>query len=600
MVGFTKKINDAVARSIVGRRFRLMGSGHPKAREGSRFLTEIRAGLATFFAMAYIISVNANILTSSGGTCGACEISEGGSPFECPGQPEYALCLNRMTRDFVTGTAAIAALTSFCMGLFANMPIALAPGMGLNAYFAFTVVGPYGFGPVSYQLALTAIFIEGFIFVGLSLLGMRQWLARAIPASIKLGSSVGIGLYLTIIGLTYSAGIGAITGATSVPLELAGCAIADRDPDTGFCPPGVDKMAAHTLWVGVFCGGFLTAILLMYKVKGAIIAGILLVSIISWPRSTSVTYFPHDPTGDDNFNFFKKVVTFHPIRDTLAVNEWNLSGASGQFGLALITFLYVDILDCTGTLYSMAHFSGAIDPETQDFEGSAVAYLVDALGISIGSLFGLSPVTAFIESGAGISEGGKTGLTAMVTGLCFFISIFFAPIFASIPPWATGCTLIIVGCMMATAAKDINWKYFGDALPAFLTIAIMPFTYSIAYGLIAGIVSYIVLNTIAWVLETVSGGRIVPADKESKEPWTWRIKGGLLPAWIVRAAKGQKDFWHDDENDHQNTNTSPITSSSSPLPSDSASAHATDAKDSSAITNSDGLTEEGEKGGKIA
>jgi len=180
-----------------------------------------------------------------------------------------------------------------------------------------------------------------------------------------------------IIGLTYSAGIGAITGGTSVPLELAGCAIADRDPDTGFCPPGVDKMASHTMWIGIFCGGFLTAILLMYKVKGAIIAGILLVSIISWPRSTSVTFFPHDPTGDDNFNFFKKVVTFHAIGDTLGVNEWNLGGASGQFGLALITFLYVDILDCTGTLYSMAHFAGAIDHETQDFEGSAVAYLVD-------------------------------------------------------------------------------------------------------------------------------------------------------------------------------------------------------------------------------
>ncbi|XMA09822.1 hypothetical protein WAI453_002613 [Rhynchosporium graminicola] len=596
MVHYTKKINDAVATSFVGRRFRLMGSGHPKAREGSRFLTEIRGGLATFFAMAYIISVNSNIMTSSGGICGSCDISEGGSPFECPSQPEYALCLNRMTRDFVTGTAAVAALTSFCMGLFANMPIALAPGMGLNAYFAFTVVGPYGFGPVSYELALTAIFIEGFVFVGLSLLGMRQWLARAIPASIKLGSSVGIGLYLTIIGLTYSAGIGAITGATSVPLELAGCAMSDRDPVTGFCPPGVDKMASHTLWIGVFCGGFLTAILMMYRVKGAIIAGILLVSIISWPRNTSVTFFPHTPLGDDNFDFFKKVVTFRPIRETLAVNEWNLSGASGQFGLAFITFLYVDILDCTGTLYSMAHFSGAIDPETQDFEGSAVAYLVDAFGISIGSLFGLSPVTAFIESGAGISEGGKTGITAMVTGLCFFISIFFAPIFASIPPWATGCTLIIVGCMMATAAKDINWKYFGDALPAFLTIAIMPFTYSIAYGLIAGIVSYIVLNTIAWIVEKASRGRIMPADKEFKEPWTWKVQGGLLPAWVVRASQGKRDFWHEDN--HNGIPTSPVSNSSP----DSASARLdTDMKGQPLSTSNaaSALVDE-EKRGKIA
>lgn len=315
-------------------------------------------------------------------------------------------------------------------------------------------------------------------------------------------------------------------------------------------------MRSPTMWIGIFCGGFVTAILMAYRVKGAIIAGILLVAITSWPRNSPVTYFPHDgATGDANFDFFKKVVTFHGIQETLVAQDWNVAGVTGQFGLAFITFLYVDILDCTGTLYSMARFSGAIDEETQDFEGSAVAYLVDgesylspfishtnffyvAFGISIGSLFGLSPVTAFIESGAGISEGGKTGITAMVTGVCFFISIFFAPIFASIPPWATGSTLVIVGAMMCKAAKDINWKYWGDALPAFITLAVMPFTYSIAYGLIAGIVSYMIINTTTWALEKISGGRIVPYDKEFKEPWTYKIKGGILPAWVVRASKG--------------------------------------------------------------
>ena len=301
------------------------------------------------------------------------------------------------------------------------------------------------------------------------------------------------------------------------------------------------------MWVGIFCGGLLTAILLTYRVKGAIIAGIGLVAIISWPRTTPVTYFPYTPEGDDAFNFFKQVVTFHPITKTLNVQHWNLSGASSQFGLAFITFLYVDIMDCTGTLYSMAHLSGAIDPVTQDFEGSAVAYLVDAFGISIGAVFGLSPVTAFIESGAGISEGGKTGITAMTTGLCFFISIFFAPIFASIPPWATGCTLVIVGAMMCKAAKDINWKYFGDALPAFITLAVMPFTYSIAYGLIGGIISYMLINTIVWLVEIASGGRIVPADKEFKEPWTYKLEGGLLPGWMMRGFKGKRDFWRADD-----------------------------------------------------
>lgn len=198
-------------------------------------------------------------------------------------------------------------------------------------------------------------------------------------------------------------------------------------------------------------------------------------------------------------------------------------------------------------MYSMARFAGAIDEETQDFEGSAMAYTVDAISISIGSLLGSPPVTAFVESGAGISEGGKTGLTSVTTGIAFFIAVFFAPIFASIPPWATGCTLVIVGALMAKAAAEINWRYYGDAIPAFLTIAIMPFTYSIAYGLIAGITSYITLNGIAWILEKVSGGRIVPPNKDESDPWSWKLKGGFLPPWVKRATKGKIDFWNPDE-----------------------------------------------------
>lgn len=317
---------------------------------------------------------------------------------------------------------------------------------------------------VPYEIAVTAVFIEGWDFVALTISGFRQWLARAIPASIKLATGVGIGLYLTLIGLTYSAGIGAVTGAVAVPLELAGCKPEFRD-EQGLCPTGA-RMRNPTMWLGIFLGGFLTVLLMMFRVKGAIIIGILLVSIVSWPRGTEVSYFQYTPLGDDMFDFFKQVVTFHPIQRILAVQQWDLSGYGSQFGLAFITFLYVDILgalfpiqgfqiitlthptDATGTLYSMARFAGAIDEKTQDFEGSAVAFFVDALGSSIGSLMGTSPVTAFIESGAGISEGGKTGITAMVTGLCFFIAIFFAPIFASIPPYATGTTLVLVGSLM--------------------------------------------------------------------------------------------------------------------------------------------------------
>ncbi|KAL4758904.1 NCS2 family permease [Aspergillus foveolatus] len=541
------RTNVAVARSPVGRWFRLEGSGHPRERKGAYFFTELRAGLATFFAMAYIISVNANITSDTGGTC-VCPAEDLATA--CENNTEYLLCKQEVNRDLVTATAAIAAIASFFLGLLANLPVALAPGMGLNAYFAYTVVGHHGTGLIPYSLAVTAVFVEGWIFLGLTLLGIRQWLARAIPASIKLATGAGIGLYLTLIGLSYSAGLGVVQGGTSSPIQLAGCA-SDQFGDDGLCPSS-EKMRNPTMWIGIFCGGVFTVFLMMYRVKGAVIAGILLVSIISWPRPTPVTYFPHTATGDSSFDFFKKVVTFHPIQHTLVAQEWNISSHGGQFGLALITFLYVDILDATGTLYSMAKFAGAMDERTQDFEGSAMAYMVDAICISIGSLFGSPPVTAFVESGAGISEGGKTGLTSCMTGICFFIAVFFAPIFASIPPWATGSTLVIVGSMMMHATLEINWRYLGDAVPAFLTISIMPFTYSIADGLIAGIMSYILINGGVWIIAKLTGGRISPPNREEEhEPWTWKIPGGFFPPWLVRAVHGKKDFWRaeDDAND---------------------------------------------------
>lgn len=491
-----------MAKSPIGYRFRLEFSGHKYERKGTRFLKELRAGLATFFAMAYIISVNANIISSSGGPC-PCPARKPNR--ECITDARYMQCVGEVNRDLVTATAAISALSSFAMGICANMPIALAPGMGINAYFAMNVVGQYGSGSITYGMALTAVFVEGLIFVLLTILGLRQWLARTIPMSLKIASGAGIGLYLALIGLSYGAGIGAITGTPNNPLEVAGCLpewrflpngttihgnsstrmYGNMTGVAGTCIPGTE-MRSPTMWLGIFLGGLLTTFLMMYRVKGALCIGILLVSIVSWPRSTPVTLFPDNGDGDFRFDFFKKVIAFHPLKHTGLAQDWDITGKhGGDFFIAVITFLYVDILDCTGTLYSMARFCGAIDEDTQDFEGSAVAYLVDATSISLGSLMGLAPVTAFIESGAGISEGGATGLTACVTGICFFISLFFAPIFASIPPWATGCTLILIGAMMARAAVDINWRYVGDSVPAFLTLAIMPFTYSIAYGLIA-------------------------------------------------------------------------------------------------------------------
>lgn len=347
--------------------------------------------------------------------------------------------------------------------------------MGLNTYFAAQVVGTHGTGPLPYNTAVTAVFVEGLIFFLITILGLRQWLGRAIPSSLKTAAGAGIGLYIALIGLTYNSGIGAITGGTIDPLVLAGCTPENIDLVTGMCDTG--QMANPTMWLGIFGGGIFTAFLMLYRVKGAIVYGILLVSIISWPRGTPVTNFPYTPVGNSAFEFFKQVVTFHPIKHILVTQDWIIPRAqSGQFALTVVTFLYVDILDVTGTLYSMARFCGALDEDTQDFEGSTAAYLVDSASISVGALLGLPPVTAFIESGAGIAEGGTTGITACVTGLCFFISIFFAPIFASIPSWATGCTLVLVGAMMARAVVNINWRYMGDSVPAFLTMIIMPFT----------------------------------------------------------------------------------------------------------------------------
>jgi AGZA family xanthine/uracil permease-like MFS transporter len=211
----------------------------------------------------------------------------------------YSLCLVEINRDFITATAAIAALGSFLMGIAANLPVAVAPAMGLNAYLAYQIVGFHGTGPIDYRVAMTAVFVEGFIFVALSLLGIRQWLARIIPASIKVACGAGIGLFLTLIGLSYSAGLGAITGAKATPLELGGCPPEYLDPDTGACLS--HKATNPTMWLGFLVGGVFTALLMTYKVRGSMIVGIALVSFFSWPRDTSITFFPRTVVGDARF-----------------------------------------------------------------------------------------------------------------------------------------------------------------------------------------------------------------------------------------------------------------------------------------------------------
>ncbi|XWW96692.1 hypothetical protein V2A60_004669 [Cordyceps javanica] len=521
-----------ISASRFGHFFHLGGSGHPKEIVTATAFREIRAGLTTFATMAYIIAVNASMLSQTGGTC-ECNLVD---RHQCDGIPEFATCKEEVRRDLITATAAIAGMASLVFGLLTNLPVAIAPGMGLNAYFAFQVVGVNGSGSVPYRTALTATFVEGFIFIILALTGMRQWLVKIIPATLKTAIGVGIGFLLTEVGLSYSSGIGAITGGGgSSPLALGGCPAELLDPDSGRCTSGV--MSNPKLWLAVLCGGIFTAFLMAYRVKYALVIGIALVSVISWPRNTAVSYFPDTKEGDSRFEFFKQVVAWHPLTRVANQLEWDIQTSGSNFALTLFTFLYVDIIDATATLYSMVRFCGVVDKDG-DFPRSTVAYCTDAAFISIAALFGSSPVTAFIESGAGIAEGGRTGLTAMVTGFCFIVAVFFAPIFASIPPWATGCTLVLVGCMMIRQITQINWRYIGDVLPSFVVMTFIPFSYSVAYGLIAGIFVYTMLNGLIGAVVCISGGRYEPREYELKEYWTW--KGSGQPPWFVRAIRHRR------------------------------------------------------------
>ncbi|PNY24451.1 Xanthine/uracil/vitamin C permease [Tolypocladium capitatum] len=524
-------IDGRITTSRFGRLFRLSGSGHPDEIRGATFLREVRAGLTTFATMAYIVAVNASLLSQTGGTC-VCDL---GRKDQCDSIPEFAACKEEVRRDLITATAAIAGMASIVFGALTNLPVALAPGMGLNAYFAFQVVGVNGSGNIPYRTALTAVFFEGIIFVFLALTGMRQWLVKLIPATLKTATGVGIGLLLTEIGLSYSTGIGAITGGgRATPLALGGCPLALLNGQTGMI--GAD--GPLQLWVAVFCGGIVTSFLMAFRVKYALVIGIALVSILSWPRHTSISYFPDTDQGDARFEFFQQVAAWHPMSRTLNQLDWTFASGGSHFALALFTFLYVDIIDATATLYSMVRFCGVVNRKDGDFPRSTVAYCTDAVFISIGALLGSSPVTAFIESGAGIAEGGRTGLTAIVTGLCFISSMFFAPVFASIPPWATGCTLILVGCMMIRQITQINWRYIGDVLPSFIVMVFIPFSYSVAYGLIAGIFVYAVLNGLVGLVVYVSGGRIEPREYDLKEYWTW--KGTGQAPWFVREIQARR------------------------------------------------------------
>ncbi|XVE91283.1 hypothetical protein DITRI_Ditri20bG0141200 [Diplodiscus trichospermus] len=531
---FLTRLNSAVANSRVGKHFKL-------AERNSTFTTELRAGTATFLTMAYILAVNASILADSGGPCSVSDCvplcSDPSVPLSnCTGSthrviqpdvsckfdpvnPGYTSCLETVRKDLIVATVASSLIGCLIMGVFANLPLALAPGMGTNAYFAYTVVGFHGSGNVPYKSALAAVFLEGLIFLFISAVGFRAKLAKLVPKPVRISSSAGIGLFLAFIGLQNNQGVGLIGYNPSTLVTLGGCPSSSRlsvapvlaaaNGTVSLMPGGTvsgdifclrDRMESPTLWLGIV-GFVIIAYCMVKNIKGALIYGIVFVTAVSWFRNTKVTAFPNTDAGDSAYAYFKKVVDIHLIESTAGALSFKTIG-KGYFWEALVTFLYVDILDATGTLYSMARFAGFTD-QNGDFEGQYFAFMSDAMSIVVGSLLGTSPVTAFVESSTGIREGGRTGLTALTVAGYFFLAFFFTPLLASIPAWAVGPPLVLVGVLMMRAVVEIEWNDMKQAIPAFVTLMLMPLAYSIAYGLIGGIGTYIVLNIGDWVTEAL-------------------------------------------------------------------------------------------------
>ena len=446
---------------------------------GSDVNTEIRAGGATFLTMAYILLVNPSMLSATG------------IPFE----------------DALFATAMAAFVGCMVMAFWANLPFALAPGMGLNAYFAFTVAAPWAMA-VPWEIALAAILVQGVIFLILSLpqVGVRTAMINAIPTDLKIATGAGIGMFLAIIGLRE---MGWVQGDNATLVNLG---------DTG----AMDPASSGAFWAMI--GLIAIAVLMVRNVPGAIIAGVALVSVIGWVLGVNDPYnegypvveFCAGATADTcvvNPSFVAGVpgegVAEPPTKifefvglpeETLFAAVTALGDISGSalgwggFISVMVTFLFVDIFDTAGTLYSVGRQAGYVD-ENDELHNSDEAFMSDAAASIVGDLCGTSTTTTYIESAAGIEEGGKTGLTAATVGVLMLSGLFFADIFASIPQYAMACALVVVGAMMMRQAADIDWSNTTMAVPAFLTMVMMPFTYSIADGIAWGIISYCAIMT---------------------------------------------------------------------------------------------------------
>lgn len=391
--------------------------------------------MTTFLTMGYILFVNPQILSQAGMPAG----------------------------DVVFATAVASAAATLVMGLVANYPFALAPGMGLNAYFTFGVVLDLGVG---YPVALAAVFVEGVLFLLLALGGIRTAVLNAIPLPLKTATMSGIGLFLTIIGLQ-NAGLVVDDPATLLTLG-----------DLGTPEPLLAL------------GGFLLiAVLLMRRTTGAILIGMLATAAAAW--STGVAAGPSQWIALPTLP-----------RETLLAFDFQML-LSGKFIVVILAFLFVDFFDTAGTLVGVGHLGGFLD-ERGELPRSDRAFTADAVGTTVGAMLGTSTVTTYIESATGIEEGGRTGLTAVVVAGLFLLALFFTPVFTAVPAAATAPALIIVGALMMRGTGDLDWRRFDEALPAFLTIVMMPLTFSIANGIVFGLVSYVLLKTLTGQFDEVS------------------------------------------------------------------------------------------------
>ncbi len=393
---------------------------------GTSVKVEVLAGLTTFMTMAYILIVNPLILADAGMDFGA----------------------------VFTATALSAGIATLVMALLANLPFALAPGMGLNAFFAYAVVLGMGY---TWEFALTAVFLEGIIFLILTAFNVREAIVNSIPPTIKKAISVGIGLFIAFIGLA-NAGIIVANSGTLISL--------------GEITKGPGLLA--------IIGIIITGVLLVFKVRGALLLGIVATTIIGFPMG--LTSAPSGSWAPPSLApiFFKLDFSQVFSMDMLIV---------------LFTFLFVDMFDTVGTLIGVSTKAGLVD-EKGNIPKVKQALFADAVGTTVGAILGTSTVTTYVESAAGVAEGGKTGLTAFTAGILFLLALFVSPLFLMIPGAATAPVLVIVGLFMISPIKDINFDDYTEAIPAFLTIIMMPLTYSIAEGIMFGMLSFVILKVL--------------------------------------------------------------------------------------------------------